>query len=68
MATNIKEHGRFDLPGLNLPLNWTPNDKYRKYENVGGYARKVDVSAQGVGKNLFPTALDDANIDGGRCA
>lgn len=62
------EHSRFDLPGLNLPLNWTPNDNYSKYTIVDGNPVKVDIIAQGEGRNLFPTALDDAHIDGGKCA
>lgn len=47
---------RFDLPGLNLPLNWTPNaDSYRE-------------KARGEGRDLIKTALNDVDIDDGYTA
>jgi hypothetical protein len=65
---------RFQLPGLNLPLNWTPHEKYLKINEPGyDYAtfarmcktpKKIEVPAQGDGKNLFRTALSDAVQDG----
>jgi hypothetical protein len=65
---------RFLLPGLNLPLNWTPHEKYVKIKRPGftssSYvgsktATKIEVPAQGDGKNLFRTALSDADVQDG---
>lgn len=44
---------RFDLPGLNLPLNWTPN--------ADSYSGK----ARGEGRDLIKTALNEADINDG---
>lgn len=68
---------RFDLPGLNLPLNWTPHEKFSK---LRGHGKKLVWSPpptaddilvyppQGDGKDLFPTALDDGNMVDGKCS
>jgi hypothetical protein len=67
---------RFQLPGFNLPLNWTPHEKYFKIDEPGYDKRsffqmrktpkKIEVPAQGDGKNLFQTALSDADIQDGK--
>lgn len=56
---------RFDLPGFNLPLNWTPHEKYktRKFDGT-----TIEFPPQGDGKVLFPTALDHARLRDGACA
>jgi hypothetical protein len=54
-------HTRFSLPGLNLSLNWTPHGAYTEYNRAG----KTPFPAQGDGKDLFRTALNDADVDGG---
>jgi len=59
------EYTHFMLPGFNLPLNWTPHEKYIKHEYINGNSISTEHPAQGEGKNLFPTALNDADIDGG---
>lgn len=65
-ATTPVEFPRFQLPGLNLPLNWTPNAKYRKYEYDDKQVMQgIDVPAQGDGVDLFKTALNDADVSGG---
>jgi hypothetical protein len=48
-----KPLSRFDLPGLNLPLNWQPT-----------YNRNDDSTAC-KGKVLFKTALNEKDIDDG---
>ena len=53
------------LPGFNLPLNWTPHEKYTKHEHNNGNYKSTEFPAQGEGKNLFHTALNDADIEGG---
>lgn len=55
---------RLDLPGLNLPLNWAPHEKYSVYHDNG----TLVFPPQGDGKNLFHTALDAAKMEGGYCA
>lgn len=66
MATYSKDLSRFDLPGLNLPLNWTPNEPYRKYEYDDNHnMQTIEMPAQGHGKGLFPVALNDADMSGG---
>lgn len=59
--TAPQKYTRFSLPGLNLPLNWTPHETYRSYRD-GNHGT---VTAQGDGKNLFRTALNYADVDGG---
>jgi hypothetical protein len=44
---------RFDLPGLNLPLNWQPT-----YDRYG-------ISAAREGEVLFKTALNGKDVDDG---
>ena len=60
---------RFQLPGLNLPINWTPHEAYSKYTYLpSGNAYEMihtRMPAQGEGKNLFRTALNDANCEDG---
>lgn len=66
MPTPPTGMSRFDLPGLNLPLNWTPNEPYRKYEYDNNHnMQTIEMPAQGHGKGLFPVALNDADISGG---
>lgn len=52
---------RFDLPGLNLPLNFEPHKAYVKHLYVGGAegTKHIDVPAVGEEKDLFPSALGD---------
>jgi hypothetical protein len=67
---------RFQLPGLNLPLNWTPHAKYLKIDDpeydYASFARMrktprtIEVAAQGDGKDLFRTALSDTDIQNGK--
>lgn len=60
------EPTRFQLPGLNLPLNWTPHAPYHYVKHEAGQEMKVlQVPSQGGGKNLLRTALSDADIHGG---
>lgn len=60
---------RFQLPGLNLPINWTPHEAYSKfsYPPNGGHDGMIHINlpAQGEGKNLFRTALNDADREDG---
>jgi hypothetical protein len=72
--TETTRQPRFDLPGLNLPLNWTPHAKYLKNEafkyaslnRAGDTSRMTEVPAQGDGKDLFQTALSDADVQDGK--
>jgi hypothetical protein len=52
---------RFQLPGLNLPLNWTPHQEYLVDSTKYKYRTKMRETfpAQGEGKDLFRTALND---------
>jgi hypothetical protein len=60
---------RNHLPGLNLPLNWTPHDPYTKIKAPYGQPKpKKEFPAQGDGKDLFRTALSDADVMGGKTA
>lgn len=73
-TTETTRQQRFNLPGLNLPLNWTPHARYRKNEaykyaaldRVGDSSRMIAVPAQGDGKDLFQTALSDADVQDGK--
>ena len=57
---------RFQLPGLNLPLNWTPHKPYTKHTYVPNSAmERTYYPTQGEGQNLFRTALNDADCSGG---
>lgn len=58
---------RLDLPGLNLPLNWTPHEKYSQYQSSTTVVF-FEFPAQGDGANLYPTALDNVNMGDGYCA
>jgi hypothetical protein len=56
MATSCsakKPLSRFDLPGLNLPLNWQP-----AYNCYGIFAARE-------GEALFKTALNGKDVDDG---
>jgi hypothetical protein len=56
MATSSsaeKPLSRFNLPGLNLPLNWQPT--YDRYGIFAGPEREV----------LFKTALNGKDVDDG---
>jgi hypothetical protein len=68
-STKPLAFSRFQLPGLNLPVNWTPHEAFTKYSYVpnSGNNEMVETkhSGQGEGKNLFRTALNDADcVDG----
>jgi hypothetical protein len=73
-TTETTRQPRFDLPGLNLPLNWTPHAKYRKNEAYrygalnrrGDMSKMTEVPAQGDGKDLFQTALSDVDVQEGK--
>lgn len=68
MATPAPKMTRFDLPGLNLPLNWVPEPKLTTCEQDGkGYIHQVDLprAEQGDRANLFPVALNDSDLEGG---
>lgn len=60
---------RFQLPGLNLPLNWTPHEPYSKFTyapNSGsGHTITTNYPVQGEGKDLFRTALNGADCSDG---
>jgi len=63
-----EEFSRFQLPGLNLPINWTPHERYTRteYHSEPGMEPTVTVyPAQGEGLDLFRTALNDADVDNG---
>ncbi|KAG4439283.1 hypothetical protein IFR05_005216 [Cadophora sp. M221] len=62
MTTPAPEMSRFDLPGLNLPLNWTPNAKFTRYEHDNNHVMQtVEKAAQGDGEDLFPVALNETD-------
>jgi hypothetical protein len=63
-TTETTRQARFDLPGLNLPLNWTPHAKHSPLDRIGD--RMAEVPAQGDGKDLFQTALSDADVQDGK--
>lgn len=63
-ATTGCPQARFDLPGLNLPLNWTPHKEYTKYSQPD----RLAFPKQGDGMDLFPTALNDQSLTDGYCA
>jgi hypothetical protein len=75
-TTGTTRQSRFQLPGLNLPLNWTPHSKYFKivepnynyaeFSQMRKKPRKIEVPAQGDGKDLFQTALSDADVQDGK--
>ena len=63
-ATTGCPQARFDLPGLNLPLNWTPHKEYTKYSQPD----RLAFPKQGDGMDLFPMALNDQSLTDGYCA
>ena len=66
MATPMTKMPRFDLPGLNLPLNWTPHAEFTKHELDDKYElHSTKIPPQGEGVNLFPVALNDRDVNGG---
>jgi hypothetical protein len=66
MAIPPTEISRFDLPGLNLPLNWTPHAAYTYHKcDDSEVIEYIKVPAQGEGLDLFPVALNDADVSGG---
>jgi hypothetical protein len=73
-TTKTTRQPRFDLPGLNLPLNWTPHAKYRKNagyiyaapNRVADSSKMTEIPAQGDGKDLFQTALSNADVLDGK--
>lgn len=52
------------LPGLNLPLNWTPHAAYNKRGpwKSGLEVEITKVPACGSGKDLFPNALSGVDF------
>jgi hypothetical protein len=67
-SSHTKPFSRFKLPGLNLPLNWTPHEEYHKFDNSHvdlRNAKYVKIPAEGEGKNLFRTALSDKDVSDG---
>jgi hypothetical protein len=56
---------RFDLPGLNLPLNWQPCEPHQAYRWEDKNYTSYYVPASGEGKNLFRTALNDSDVESG---
>jgi hypothetical protein len=63
-----KPFSRFDLPGLNLPLNWQPCEAHEATRWEGEKYIRYSVPATGEGKNLFPTALSDTDVESGDTA
>jgi hypothetical protein len=58
---------RNQLPGLNLPLNWTPHAAFINNGNeYSDYPMEAEVPAQGDGRELFRTALSDAGVMDGK--
>ena len=49
---------RFSLPGLNLPLNWTPRPARIIREWVDSKVVMINDPATGEGQELFSTALN----------
>ena len=70
MATTFSSvpFSRFELPGLNLPLNFTPNPPGTNFNYEA--EKMVSTLGQGEGQKLFKTALNapDKNGDGGYVA
>jgi hypothetical protein len=64
----IPPMSRFDLPGLNLPLNFRPHPGESRYDPVS--KKLAPFAFKGEGQNLFRTALNsiDENGDGGYVA
>lgn len=57
---------RFDLPGLNLPLNFTPHEARKDFNwKDDGNHEITLVPGQGEGRNLFRTALNNEDREGG---
>jgi hypothetical protein len=52
---------RFQLPGLNLPLNWAPRKEYWAEYTKDKSRTKIreKIPGKGEGKDLFRTALND---------
>jgi hypothetical protein len=64
---------RFDLPGLNLPLNWEPYEPHEPHElhepNMrSGNPNSSYAPVQKRGKKLFRTALNESDIFDGYTA
>jgi hypothetical protein len=55
---------RFQLPGLNLPLNWEPYGPDSKWDGT----KMVQCTASGEGRSLFRTALNDHDVMEGYAA
>lgn len=55
---NPDQSSRFDLPGLNLPLNWLPNRPGRKWTEIG-FVEEPSIE----GRYAFPSLLDDTEIE-----
>lgn len=49
---------RFQLPGLNMPLNWVPNIPYSSHTKN----TTVEHLTQGDTKDLFPSPLNSADL------
>jgi hypothetical protein len=68
-STGSSRFSRFQLPGLNLPLNWTPHEPYTKFTYAPNSGNNnmitTNYPVQGEGKNLFRTALNDADCSDG---
>jgi hypothetical protein len=68
MPTTEVPFSRFNLPGLNLPLNFRPHPANHKYNAKS--VSYTQIPAKGEGQDLFRTALNgiDVNGDGGYVA
>lgn len=64
-SSEEKAFSRFDLPGLNLPLNWQPRGSHATYHWEGPAYAQSTAPATGEGKDLFKTALNDADVNDG---
>lgn len=65
MASPLVRLSRFDLPGLNLPLNFTPHKAHVKWSYSSGQpgGTRISVPATGEEKDLFPSALSNIKAE-----
>lgn len=59
------KYTRFHLPGFTLPLDWKPHGGKRDYRHENGQSICYELGPEGYGEELFPTALDSEDHEGG---
>lgn len=60
-----KPFSRFDLPGLNLPLNWQPCGTHQEWRWEGPNYVQFPVPARGEGKALLRSVVNDIDVESG---